>query len=373
MNAGSSFCSMCLKCHAKQKVLSPPWFLLPEIWWQGHYWKPRIASSSSWLAAAAAEEEEGGHNGTWVCLFARDWTPNNLLNMLRFFFSHLHHISTKRDNNFTTQIFFSITAWKSSSPKFCPLQSQKIKQTNRGIINPPSGGSREKSFKTLHPHRRYTYKRKPNWKPKLRSERKFRKQLMMIKRILHAIKWERPKTQISFSENILMTNKQKPTCTHLLPEKQNQTKDALPDFFLKTPSSPLQEHGSFSSPASPPSPTWRFFFLSFSQEEEREGVCLWERKPRGTEEERQRFWPLPNPTKISSHKKDYPSKCASRMRRNSASILQKTRNLNRRIARRDRRRRARNNDALDFRSRGTTNGFTRTVTCSTNKSVVIGP
>jgi len=70
-----------------------------------------------------------------------------------------------------------------------------------------------------------------------------------------------------------MTNKQKPTCTHLLPEKQNQTKDALPDFFLKTPSSPLQEHGSFSSPASP-SPTWRFFFLSLSQEEEREGVCL---------------------------------------------------------------------------------------------------
>jgi hypothetical protein len=30
-----------------------------------------------------------------------------------------------------------------------------------------------------------------------------------------------------------MTNKQKPTCTHLLPEKQNQTKDALPDFFLQ--------------------------------------------------------------------------------------------------------------------------------------------
>jgi hypothetical protein len=51
--------------------------------------------------------------------------------MLRFFFSHLHHISTKRDNNFTTQIFFSITAWKSSSPKLCLSPAKPENKANK--------------------------------------------------------------------------------------------------------------------------------------------------------------------------------------------------------------------------------------------------
>jgi hypothetical protein len=109
--------------------------------------------------------------------------------MLRFFFSHLHHISNKRDNNFTSQIFFSITAWKSFSPKLCLSPAKPENKANKERDHKSSlWWKQRKEFQDFAPPPEIHIQKTTQCKPKLRSERKLRKQLMMIKRILHAIK-----------------------------------------------------------------------------------------------------------------------------------------------------------------------------------------